>query len=367
MKRHAALAVVLALLVPLWLVAQSNSDSDKSSRRKKPKEDVEKIGERDVGKGLNLYSVEKEIALGKQFADEIERQAKIVRDPIVAEYVNRLGQNLARHSDSKFPFTFKVIESPEINAFALPGGFCFVNTGLLLEAETEAEVAGVLAHEIAHVAARHGTRQASRGTLANLATIPLIIATGGWTGYAISQAAGVAIPVAFLQFSRAFEREADLLGIQYLWAAGYDPTGFVDLFEKLASMQKTRPSALAGIFTSHPMTDDRIEAAQKAMETILPAKPEYVVNTSEFLRVKQRLAMLLDPKRQVAKAADRPRLRQAGSGGVIRPDDKPAQAEEDEEERPVLRRGSREGAPQQEGRQQQEPEEDAPPVLRRQP
>lgn len=365
MKRHAALALVLALLVPLTLAAQSGSE--KSSRKKKPKEDVEKIGERDVGKGLNLYSIEKEIALGKQFADEIERQAKIVRDPIVAEYVNRLGQNLARHSDSKFPFTFKVIESPEINAFALPGGFCFVNTGLLLEAETEAEVAGVLAHEIAHVAARHGTRQASRGTLANLATIPLIIATGGWTGYAISQAAGVAIPVAFLQFSRAFEREADLLGIQYLWAAGYDPTGFVDLFEKLASMQKTRPSALAGIFTSHPMTDDRIEAAQKAMETILPAKPEYVVNTSEFLRVKQRLAMLLDPKRQVAKAADRPRLRQAGSGGVIRPDDKPAQAEEDEEERPVLRRGSKESGAQQEGRHQPEQEEDAPPVLKRQP
>ncbi len=367
MKRYAALAVVLALLVPLWLVAQAASDSDKSSRRKKPKEDVEKIGERDVGKGLNLYSIEKEIALGKQFADEIERQAKIVRDPIVAEYVNRLGQNLARHSDSKFPFTFKVIESPEINAFALPGGFCFVNTGLLLEAETEAEVAGVLAHEIAHVAARHGTRQASRGTLANLATIPLIIATGGWTGYAISQAAGVAIPVAFLQFSRAFEREADLLGIQYLWAAGYDPTGFVDLFEKLASMQKTRPSALAGIFTSHPMTDDRIEAAQKAMETILPAKPEYVVNTSEFLRVKQRLAMLLDPKRQLAKAADRPRLRQAGAGGVIRPDDKPAQSEEEKEERPVLRRGAKEGGAQQEGRQEPQNQEEAPPVLKRQP
>jgi predicted Zn-dependent protease len=366
MKRHAALAVVLTLLAPFWLAAQSESGSEKSGRKKKPKEDVEKIGERDVGKGLNLYSIEKEIALGKQFADEIERQAKIVRDPIVAEYINRLGQNLARHSDAKFPFTFKVIESPEINAFALPGGFCFVNTGLILEAETEAEVAGVLAHEIAHVAARHGTRQASRGTLANLATIPLIIATGGWTGYAISQAAGVAIPVAFLQFSRAFEREADLLGIQYLWAAGYDPTGFVDLFEKLAALQKTRPSALAGIFTSHPMTDDRIEAAQKAMETILPARPEYVVNTSEFLRIKQRLAMLLDPKRQVAKAADRPRLRQAGSGGVIRPEDKPAQTEADEEERPVLKRGQREpGAPTTQGGQQQE--EDAPPVLRRQP
>lgn len=352
-KSGAALILVLALLVPFSLSSQS---SDKGTKKKKPKEDVEAIGNRDVGKGVNFYSIEKEIALGKQFADEIERQAKIVRDPIVAEYINRVGQNLARHSDSQLPFTFKVIESPEINAFALPGGFCFVNTGLILEAESEAEMAGVLAHEIAHVAARHGTRQATRGTLANLATLPLIIATGGWTGYAISQAAGLAIPIAFLQFSRAFEREADLLGIQYLYAAGYDPTAFVDLFEKLASLQKTRPSALAGVFTSHPMTDDRIEAAQSAMENILPAKPEYVVNTSEFLNVKKRLAMLMDPKRAVAKAEDRPRLRQAG-GGVIRPDDRKAPADEDEDDRPVLRRGKQPG----------EEEEEGPPVLKRDP
>jgi predicted Zn-dependent protease len=367
-QRGAAVLLALALLAPFAYASQASSSGQeaktekKDAKKKKPKEDVEAIGNRDVGKGVNFYSIEKEIALGKQFADEVERQAKVVRDPIVAEYVNRVGQNLARHSDSKFPFTFKVIESPEINAFALPGGFCFVNTGLILEAETEAEMAGVLAHEIAHVAARHGTRQATRGTLANLATLPLIIATGGWTGYAISQAAGLAIPVAFLQFSRAFEREADFLGIQYLYAAGYDPTAFVDLFEKLASLQKSKPSALAGVFSSHPMTDDRIEEAQSAMQRILPAKPEYVVSTSEFLKVKQRLAMLLDPKRSLAKAEDRPRLRQTG-GGVIRPGDKQAQAEEKEDERPVLKRGG-----QQSGEKgQKEEEEEGPPVLKRQP
>ena len=242
--------------------------NDKNEKKKKSKEDVEQIGDRGVGRGVNFYSVEKEIAMGKQYADEVERQAKIIRDPLVAEYVNRVGQNLARHSDSKLPFTFKVLEDPSINAFALPGGFCFVNTGLILEAETEAEMAGVLAHEIAHVAARHGTRQATRGQLASLATLPLIIATGGWTGYGISQLANIAIPIAFLQFSRGFEREADYLGLQYLYAAGYDPTAFVDMFEKLASLQKTKPGALSGVFSSHPLTDDRIQDAQKGMKDL---------------------------------------------------------------------------------------------------
>lgn len=331
-RRGTALLLALALVLPI----AGRSEEDK---KKKSKDDVEAIGERGVGKGLNLYSIEKEIALGKQFAEEIERQAKVVKDPVVAEYVNRVGQNLVHHSDSQLPFTFKVIESPEINAFALPGGFCFVHTGLILNADTEAEMAGVLAHEIAHVAARHGTRQASRGQIANLATIPLIIATGGWAGYGIQQAASIAIPVAFLQFSRGFEQEADYLGLQYLYAAGYDPTAFVDFFEKLASLQKTKPGALAGVFSSHPMTDDRIEASQKEMEEILPSKPEYVVNTSEFLKVKERLEALLDPKKAAGVTSGRPQVRETGKAPVIKPEEqKPAKSDEEEDERPVLRR-----------------------------
>src|SRR6266852_5007788 len=176
---------------------------------KDKKKDPEEIGNRDVGKGINFYSLEKEIGLGKQLAQDVERQAKIIDDPIIAEYVSRVGQNLVRNSDAKVPFTIKVIDSEDVNAFALPGGFFFVNSGLILKADTEAELAGVMAHEIAHVAARHGTRQASRGTIANLATIPLIF-MGGWTGYGIRQAASVAIPVGFLTFSRGFESEADM-------------------------------------------------------------------------------------------------------------------------------------------------------------
>src|SRR5438552_1895095 len=214
-----------------------------SAVAKDKKKDPDEIGNRDVGKGVNFYSIEKEIALGKQLAQEVERQAKIVDDPVIAEYVNRVGQNLVRNSDAKVPFTIKVIDAEEINAFALPGGFFFVNTGVMINADSEAEMAGVMAHEIAHVAARHGTRQATRGQLINYASIPLIF-MGGWTGYAIRQGAGLAIPLGFLTFSRGFESEADFLGLQYLYKSGYDPTAFVDFFDNIQTMEKHLPESL---------------------------------------------------------------------------------------------------------------------------
>src|SRR5215831_16093784 len=274
--RMRALAGVAAALS---LLATGASAGDKK------KKDPEEIGNRDVGKGVNFYSLEKEIALGKQLAQEVERQAKIIDDPIIAEYVNRVGQNLVRNSDAKVPFTIKVLDSEEVNAFALPGGFFFVNSGLMLKAESEAELAGVMAHEIAHVAARHGTKQATKGELINLASIPLIF-MGGWTGYAIRQGVGLAIPLGFLQFSQGAEREADYLGLQYLYKSGYDPTAFVDFFEKIQSLEKRKPGTLSKVFSTHPMTDSRIKAAQDEIQTILKPEPEYVVNTSEFNDVK---------------------------------------------------------------------------------
>src|SRR6201987_515206 len=297
MRRVGILLTILLLFLPLF----AND----------PKKDPDQIGIRDVSKGVNFYSIEKEIALGKQLAQEVERQAKIINDPVIAEYVNRVGQNLVRNSDAKVPFTIKVIDSEEVNAFALPGGFFFVNSGLILKADNEAELAGVMAPETAHVAARHGTRQATRGEIVNLATIPLVFMGGGWTTYGIYQAASVLVPVGLLKFSRGFESEADFLGLEYMYKTGYDPTAFVDFFEKIETLEKRKPGTMAKIFSTHPMTDDRIRAAQKNIQNLLTAKPEYVVTTSEFNDVKGRLTAMHSRRKINDKDTNRPTLRRA--------------------------------------------------------
>src|SRR5580693_6774133 len=220
--------------------ATAATDKKKVAAEKDP----DQIGNRNVSKGPNFYSIEKEIALGKSLAEQVQRQAKIIDDPVIAEYVNRVGQNLVRNSDAKVPFTIKVIDIEDVNAFALPGGFFFVNSGLILKADTEAELAGVMAHEIAHVAARHGTRQATKAELAQLMTLPLIF-YGGWAGYGARQAAGVVLPLSFLHFSQAVESEADLLGLEYMYKTGYDPEAFVDFFEKIQALEKKKPGTLS--------------------------------------------------------------------------------------------------------------------------
>jgi len=306
-----------------------------------PKKDPDEIGNRNVSGTVNFYSLEKEIAIGKGLAQQVEKQAKIINDPVISEYVNRVGQNLVRNSDAKVPFTIKVIDSEEVNAFALPGGFFFVNSGLILKADSEAELAGVMAHEIAHVAARHGTRQATRGEIANLATIPLIILTyGSWTGYGIYQAASILVPIGFLKFSRGFEAEADMLGLEYMYKAGYDPTAFVDFFEKIETLEKRKPGTMAKVFATHPPTDDRIKAAQKNIQEILVSKPEYVITTSEFNDVKNRMLAMHNRRKIETADPNKPSLRRtAGSGTApIDADEDGKTPKADEDERPTLKK-----------------------------
>src|ERR1700682_5096737 len=255
---------------------------------KNSKEDVEAIGNRSVGKGINLYSLEREISLGKSLAQEVERSSKLIDDPVVTEYVNRIGQTLVRNSDAQVPFTIKVIDSDVVNAMALPGGFFYVNSGLILAADEEAEMAGVMAHEIAHVAACHYGREMTRANLLQMASIPFIF-MGGAIGYAGYEAAGLGIPLTFFKFSRGFEAEADYLGVEYMYRAGYDPSAFVSFFEKIQAMEKKKPGTLSKAFDTHPQTPDRIEKTQDEIRKILPAKPQYVVTTSEFDEVKSRL------------------------------------------------------------------------------
>lgn len=259
----------------------------------KSKYDISRIGDREVGKGMNFYSLERERALGKDLADSIEIHARLVKDPVVTEYVNRIGQNIVRNSDAKVPFIIKVINDDEVNAFALPGGYFYVNSGLILAAENEAELAGVMAHEIAHVAARHATRTATKGELWNMMSIPLLFA-GGPVGFAVREVASLAVPMSFLKFSRDSEREADLLGLEYSYASGYDPAAFVQFFERLSAKEKHEPGFLAKAFATHPMNGDRVHRAQDEIQTLLPARDEYVVNTSEFDSVKAHLAALLN-------------------------------------------------------------------------
>jgi hypothetical protein len=317
--------------------AKKKAQADKPKSDEQKKKDPDAIGDRGVGTGVNFYSLDKEIALGKQLAQEVERQAKVVDDPVIAEYVNRVGQNLVRNSDAKVPFTIKVLDTEEVNAFALPGGFFFVNSGLILKAESEAELAGVMAHEIAHVACRHGTRQATKGDIAQIATIPLIF-MGGWTGYAIRQGMGLAIPMGFLAFSRGMEAEADYYGLQYMYKAGYDPTAFVDFFEKIETLEKKKPGSVAKVFSTHPMTDDRIKKSQDEIQTILTPKPEYVVTTSEFNDVRNRLSMLHNRRKITNDDPNRPRLRRAPGTGTGPVDDGTGTQTTDPDERPTLKR-----------------------------
>ena len=284
--------------------------------KKGSEDDVDAIGTRNIGgRGVtNWYSTNWEIGTGKQYSMEIEKSAHMITDPVVVEYVNRVGQNIVKNSDCKVPFTIKIIDSDEINAMALPGGFFYVNSGLILAADEEAELAGVMAHETAHVCAHHAARGQTKVKFAEIASVPIIILTqGSWTGYGIYEASQLAIPMGLLEFSREYEAEADWLGVQYMYRAGYDPQAFIQIFEKLDALEKHKPGTLAKVFADHPQTPDRIAHSEEEIATILPARPDYMVTTSEFDDIKARLARIENRRKLNDKGnSNGPTLRRTG-------------------------------------------------------
>lgn len=299
------------------------------------KNDVDAVGNRNVGCGRgvgNWYTVEGQVARGRQYAQMVESQVKLINDPVITEYVNRVGQNIVRNSDAQVPFTIKVIDSDVVNAMALPGGFFYVNSGLIMAADEEAEMAGVMAHEIAHVAACHYAREMTRANLMQLMSLPAIF-MGGAIGYGVYEGMGLGIPLTFLHFSRGFEAEADYLGIEYMYRAGYDPSAFVSFFEKIQAMEKKKPGTLSKAFDTHPQTPDRIEKSQEEIRKILPAKQEYVVTTSEFDEVKARLASIENKHKLLdQKDANKPSLRRTSNSG-----DNTGKGQSDDD-RPTLKR-----------------------------
>ena len=350
------LSTSAAFALPLQQQDQDKSGQDQKDQQKKEKDkqsidddkfyhgtginDLNAIGNRNVGcnRGLfNWYSLDTQVKMGQQFAQQVEQTSHLITDPVVNEYVNRLGQNLARNSDTKLPFTIKILDVEEPNAFALPGGYMFVNAGTILMADDESELAGVMAHEIGHVAACHAARESTRGAFAQIAMIPVIIMTGGIAGIGVNEAANFGIPAVFSKFGRNFEAQADYLGIQYAYKSGYDPNGMINFFEKLQTLEKRRPGVAMKLYGDHPQTPDRIAKSQQEIGTILPPREQYITNTSDFEQAKKRLALVMKHKLQKdGKDAEKPDLRR--TAGDKNPGDRDQNDKGQNDDRPVIKR-----------------------------
>jgi len=350
---------VILVLAPLALIA-SPAFGQTQQKPLNDKDNPLMIGKRNINKGqIDFYSIDKEVALGRQLAAEVDRESKFVTDPIITEYVNRVGQNIILHSDVKTPVEIRVIDSNDVNAFALPGGHLYINRAVIETADNEAELAGVIAHETGHVAARHGVEQASKANLINYGSIPLIF-LGGIGGFAIRQAAGLAVPLTFLKFSRGAEEEADRLGAQYMWAAGYDPHAMVTFFEKLEAKEKKKPGTIAKAFSTHPMTSDRIKEVGTLVARF-PDKQEYEISSSEFTSVKSRLISINAMHRPGDERSGRPTLKRRPTSTSADGSDDGGSTEQ-ASDRPTLKRGDSSGATDDSG---QESEKTERPTLKR--
>ncbi len=322
--KHSRAVIALSLALALGIPALGSAEPPAKRKPRNALEDVNRIGHRDVTGMLNFFTLRQEVEFGSALAGQVNERVQLVDDPAITEYVNRIGRSIARNSDVKVPLAIKVVRDETVNAFALPGGFFYVNTGLVLAARDEAELAGVMGHEIAHIVGRHGVRQASRGMLASLTAEFLIEAFGGdnWGTVVAVTAANIALPVTLLKFSREFEKKADFLGMQYLYKTGYDPLAMVSFFERLSAREREKTGFIAAAFRTHPLSSKRVMLLQKAIDELLPDQPSYVVSASEFDAVKARIAELHGTSKEDPEDPEQPELlrRLSGADGASRND-----------------------------------------------
>ena len=328
--RVISLLQVVCIVGTLTIAAAAQADSDapddarvvkdpaketlpaEKDPKKLAKYDVEHIGRRGIGHGFNIYNRTRERQLGASLAAAFDHNTKVITDPVINEYINQLAQRIVRNSDAEIPFIIKVIDAGDIpRAYGLPGGFLYVDSALLLAAESEAELASLMAHEIAHVAARHATRALTRKNLYSFGGSLSLLA--GPIGIVLQDAGGVAGPLTVKKFSRESEYEADLLAIEYAYAAGYDPEALLSALEKLHAMEATRgnvfdkvPGAhfashvpfhdrIARGFSNYPLMEERIHRLQSEITAFLPDRKDYILDTNEFQDVKAHLISLRGP------------------------------------------------------------------------
>ncbi len=245
--------------------------------------------------GACVASTQKEVQLGADYASQIDQQLPIVRDPEIVRYINVLGDSIARVSDSRgLQWRFSVVDQPEINAFAVPGGYIYVNRGLIERAANMSELAGVLGHEIAHVTQRHSMQQMAKGQQASYGALGLCIAfptfCNSGLGNAAIQYGGGAV---FAKFSRDDETEADRFGVTFVTRAGIDPRGMPSMFRTLLAERKTNPGALEAWFSSHPIEEARVATTEGEIAKIAPVILRTLTkDTPAFQRFKTRLASL---------------------------------------------------------------------------
>lgn len=274
------------LAFTIWLCGSSALASRPHiKKRSKSDANITAIGHRRITHATNLYSLEREKQLGKALSEEVERTSKLLTDPAITEYVDRVAQTVAKNSDARMPITVRVIDSDSVDAFTLPGGYQYVSRGLLLRLAGEGELASVLARGIAHTALRSSTTLATRADILQISTVPL---SNSAPGNSFPSDAALAVPLTSLEMHRDDELDADYFGVQYLYKTGYDPECFLDFVQRIWGSGATATKVPAA-FSAYPPLDERLAALRSEISKILPPRDGATVSTPEFDAFEERL------------------------------------------------------------------------------